>query len=177
VYDGVLPPRQRSQSTAERAAAPPLHAFATRYAADLQLDPDLPTQVAGFHPSFHVDENGQLVAELVAQWTQKPPKNHPSSVGAGGVELRAGTTAVFGADGRVRYVATRPLPGPHLRDESHRELAELRVAGFRSYVDALDADDALAAWSDSGYDGRRMESRASFAAAHRGRRSWRRSGA
>jgi hypothetical protein len=177
VYDGVLPPRQGAQGSAERTAAPPLHAFATRYAADLQLDPDLPTQVAGFHPSFHVDENGQLVAELVAQWTQKPPRNHSSRVEAGGVELRAGTTAVFDASGRVRYIAARPLPGPHLRDESAKELAELRVTGFRSYVHALDADDALAVWSDSGYHGRRMDLRASFAAAHRGRRSWRRSGA
>jgi hypothetical protein len=173
VYDGVLRPRRRGERITERGGAPPLHAFATAYAAGLQLDPDLPIQVAGFHPSFHVDENGQLVVELVAQWTQKPPRDHLRRVEAGGLELRGGTTAVFGADGRVRYVAARPLPGPHLSD-SQRELAEHRVAGFRAYVDALDAEDALAVWSGSSYDNHRMETRASFAAAHRGRRSWRR---
>jgi hypothetical protein len=123
------------------------------------------------HPSFHTDENGQLLVELVAQWTQTPPEGHPARVEDGGVCLRAGTTAVFGADGRVRYVATRPLPGPHLKDnETQKEVALGRVADFHAYVAALDADDALPIWTVGGHD-QRMAQRARFSAAHRARPS------
>ena len=148
-----------------------LQQFAARNAAHLQLDPDeeLAVQVVGIHPSFHADENGQLLVELVAQWTQTPPKGHPKRVEEGGIHLRAGTTAVFGADGRVRYVAARPLPGTHLADnETQQEAAEGRVAGFHAYVAALDATDPLPAWIKGGYENR-MVQRARFAAAHRNR--------
>lgn len=145
-----------------------LHRFATQHAAALQLDASLKTEVA-IHPSFHLDENGQLLVELVAQWVQTPPVGDPRRIEIGGAVLRAGTTAVFSADGRVRYVATRPLPGDHLGDNStQREVAEDRVAGFRSYVAALDARDPLPLWGDARGFAARMTTRASFAAAHRG---------
>lgn len=151
-----------------------LHQFATRHSDALQLDRTLPIKVAGMHPSFHVDENGQLLVELVAQLTQKP-RRADARLAAGGVRLRAGTTVVFSADGRVRYVATRPLPGPHLHgNAAQQELAQSRVDGFHSYVAALDARDPLPLWSDRHRHGRRMKERASFAAAHLGRPSRRR---
>ena len=85
--------------------------------------------------------------------------------------LRAGATAVFGADGRVRmYVAARPLPGPHLANATQHELARGRVDDFRAYVAALDATDPLQAWSSNGFN-QRMAQRARFAAAHRARPS------
>ncbi len=151
-----------------------LHHFATENAAALALDPNRPIQLSGFHPSFHVDENGQLLVELVAQWTQTPDAGDPGRVEAGGVVLRAGTTAVFGSDGTVRYVAAKPLPGGHLSGATQQELAETRVQSFRSYVRDLDERDAVQIWSDQGYRDRRMAERANFAAAHRERRSWRR---
>lgn len=124
------------------------------------------------HPSFHIDENGQLLVELVAQLTQSPSPGDPRHVSAGGVRLRAGTTVVFSSDGRVRYVATRPLPGPHLLgNAAQQELALSRVDGFHSYVAALDARDPLTLWSDHRRHARRMKERASFAAAHLGRPS------
>lgn len=149
-----------------------LHQFATAHAPALQLDPGLPITVAGMHPSFHIDENGQLLVELVAQLTQSPTPGDPRHVAAGGVRLRAGTTVVFSSDGRVRYVATRPLPGPHLLgNAAQQELALSRVEGFHSYIAALDARDPLALWSDRRRHARRMKERASFAAAHLGRPS------
>jgi hypothetical protein len=149
--------------------------FGYHHANALQLDPDLPIRVVGIHPSFHVDENGQLVVELVAQWTQTPPPGHEQRVEIGGTVLRAGTTAVFSVDGRVRYIATRPLPGKHLSNDTQTELADRRVAGFHAYADALDACDPLPLWSGPQYVHRRMAERASFAAAHRGLSTWRRS--
>lgn len=148
--------------------------FAYAHADPFQLDPSLDIRVEGFHPSFHVDENGQLLVELVAQWSQTPPAGDPRRVEEGGVVLRAGTTAVFASDGTVRYVATKPLPGSHLRYTSHHEAAQDRARAFRTYVDQLDAVDPALAWSTAAYRDTRMASRAGFGAAHRDRRSWRR---
>jgi hypothetical protein len=147
--------------------------FAVAHAEALQLDPDLPIQPVGIHPSFHVDENGQLLVELVAQWIQTPAEQDAQRVEIGGVALRAGTTAVFAADGRVRYIAARPLPGKHLRNDTHRETAERRVDGFRHYAAALDARDPLQPWSGPTYADQRMLRRASFAFTHSGLASWR----
>ena len=157
----------------EQAGYPQLQQFGVDHAQALQLDPTLgPIRVQGMHPSFHVDESGQLLVELVAQWVQTPPPGNPRRVEAGGAVLRAGTTAVFAADGTVRYVAARPLPGGHL-PEASRDAAEQRVQGFQRYVAALDARDPLHVWSDHAYDRNRMQRRARFSAAHLARPSWR----
>lgn len=148
--------------------------FARTNAEALQLDPDRKIQVEGFHPSFHVDENGQLLVELVARWVQTYPPGDPERIEVGGVVLRAGTTAVFAADGTVRYVAARPLPGKHLTYDTHRDLATSRVKSFKAYVDDLDERDPIRIWADNKYHAQRMTRRASFAAAHRGQPSWRR---
>lgn len=153
----------------------PLHQFGVDNAAALLLDPSVPISVSGFHPSFHVDENGQLLVELVAQWTQTYPQDHTRRVELGGVALRAGTTAVFASDGTVRYIAAKPLPGEHLKKNSTEdELAEARIRGFKAYVNDLDERDAIQTWSDHNYIARRMAERANFTAAHRERRTWRR---
>jgi hypothetical protein len=149
-----------------------LHEFALENAQHLQLDPNIAIHLAGFHPSFHVDENGQLLVELVAQWVQTPPPNDPGRVEEGGVVMRAGTTAIFGADGKVRYIASRPLPGDHLRYPSQREVAGERARSFVSYVRALDRADPMQPWSASDYEAARMSMRASLAAAHRTNRRW-----
>lgn len=155
--------------------------FARDHAAGLQLNPDLVdgnTALAGFHPSFHVDENGQLKVELVAQWIQTPPPGHPDRQEAGGVVLRAGTTAVFAADGSIRYIIAKPLPARlnrKLRYDSQQELAEQRVQGFHDYVDALDRQDPLGIWGDQKYYDVRMAQRARLTATHLGQPTRRRS--
>ena len=150
-----------------------LYEFAIANAQHLQLDPDLQdhTELAGFHPSFHVDENGQLKVELVAQWIQTPPPGHPARVEAGGVVLRAGTTAVFAADGTVRYVIAKPLPSENLRYASQRALAEQRVEDFQQYVGALDRQDANRVWGNEKYERHRMTHRARLTATHLGHSS------
>ena len=119
-FDIYVPDGQARRREIPRSVYPRLTGFAKKHASALQLDPRLPIQTAGIHPSFHVDENGQLLVELVAQWIQTPPAGDPQRVEVGGVALRAGTTAVFAADGRVRYIATRPLPGRHLRNDTQK---------------------------------------------------------
>ena len=70
------------------------------------------------HPSFHVNEDGQLLVELVAQWVQTPSIGDARRVENGGTVLRGGTTAIFGADGRVRCIADQSAAG--LASERHR---------------------------------------------------------
>ncbi|MFQ6170680.1 hypothetical protein ACK8HX_03665 [Oryzobacter sp. R7] len=156
-----------------------LRDFARQHAVELQLDPalmDRHTELAGFHPSFHVDENGQLKVELVAQWVQAPPPGHPDRVEEGGVVLRAGTTAVFASDGTVRYVIAKPLPwraSGIRRPTGQEDLAEAREQGFRDYVAALDQQDPLQVWSDDRYRERRMRQRAKLTGAHVAQQGWR----
>lgn len=171
IYDGSERKRRESSGYLQ------LHDFAMTHAAALQLDPTLPDnlQLAGFHPSFHLDENGQLLVELVAQWIQTPPEGDARRLEIGGVVLSAGTTAVFASDGSVRYIAARPLPGPHLTYETHRAVAAQRVEEFQRYTGALDERDALQPWTDETYYAERMRRRAKFSAAHLARPSWRRS--
>jgi hypothetical protein len=168
---------RRADSSTQTGWYKQLAQFGKVHAKALQLDPDddMGVEVVGIHPSFHVDENGQLAVELVAQWRQTPRPGDGRRVEVGGTVLRAGTTAVFSVDGRIRYIATRPLPGPHLSNDAQQELADRRVAGFKAYAGALDARDPLPLWSPQQYYDRRMAERASFAAAHRGLSTWRRS--
>lgn len=163
--------QERTDPLAEGHWIKQLQEFAEINFTALGLRKDLSIKATGIHPSFHVDENGQLLVELVAQWTQTPPDGHPDRVEVGGTVLRAGTTAVFAADGRIRYVASRPLPGPHLNaDPVQQELAKARIDDFHAYVAALDATDPIPLWSRGGH-ANRMAARASFAAAHRSRPS------
>jgi hypothetical protein len=163
-FEGGL--RKRRQATFAE-----LHDFAMVNAVALHLDPTHEIQIKGFHPSFHVGENGQLLVELVAQFVQTPKAGDPRRVEAGGVVLRGGTTAVFAADGSVRYIASRPLPGSHL-EKSQMELAMAREKDFLEYVGDLDQQDALQMWSKPGYADSRMSRRADLGASHRSRRSW-----
>ena len=156
---------------------PPLLAeFAKANAAALQLDPAVKIALKGFHPSFHVDENGQLLVELIAQWAQTPRRGDANRVEIGGEVLRAGTTVVFASDGSIRYVAAKPLPGPHLTNETQQEAAAARVAEFQRYAGALDERDAGLTWMTDRDVARRMTVRASFAAAHRARPTWKAAG-
>jgi hypothetical protein len=148
---------------------PQLDVFAKANAAALQFDTD-PAMVdrirlEGAHPSFHVDENGQLKVELVVQWTQTRPEGDPLRVEVGGAVLRAGTTAVFASDGTVRYVHSKPLPAPNL-DPSQREVAERRVQEFTDYVAALDDRDPVGLWGGEEYEKTRMNDRARLTATH-----------
>jgi hypothetical protein len=103
-FDIYVPDGQARQREIPRSLLyPVLTEFAKAHAAALQLDPDLPIQPAGIHPSFHVDENGQLLVELVVQWTQTPPAEDSRRVEIGGVALRARH------DGGVRGGRAGPL--------------------------------------------------------------------
>lgn len=134
-------------------------------ASMLMLDPKLPIKALGFHPSFRVGPQGQLVIELVMQFAQEEPGSTRGDE-FGGVAFRGGTTVIASADERVRYVVAKPLPHKGLPTDKLREARERRDRQ-REFVEQSDLlDPALAWYDDKTYLGR-MAKRSSFAAIHR----------
>jgi hypothetical protein len=147
--EGAEPAGPSGVSQAVRAH---LDVYAARNAAALGFDPKRRIVVQGFHPSFRVDAHGQLLMELVAQFTQISKEKEADF---GGMQIRAGTTVVASADGTIRYVIAQPLEETALSAEHTRE-ARLRKERRLAFVDQCDREDALLAWSDSVYARKRI---------------------
>ena len=141
-------------AAAVRKWAVQLTDWARRNTDALQLDTRYTIAVLGFHTVFRVAPNGQLVVELVAQFGQQD-KATLSDPAYGGVSFRGGTTVIAGAEGKVRYVISKPMT------DRRREIQ-------RNYVRSLDATDVALAWCDDKYEATRMRARTNFAALHRG---------
>lgn len=142
--------------------------FAEAHASELDLDPDRPVAVRGFHASYRVTREGQLRVEMVLQFLQAAgPDEHP---GLAGLPLRGGTTVVVDANGRIRYVISKPLPQRKPRDEADavHQCGLLRLEQQRAHVEATDDADPRVAFGGDKYFDRRMARRAGVAALHRG---------
>jgi hypothetical protein len=163
--DGEMPdPSARLGTT----IATQLGEYARVNAVNLGLDPSPQRTIAvhGFHPSFRVGPDGQLLIELVAQFTQS---DDTYTQEFGGLPLRGGTTVVAAADGKVRYVIAKPLPSPTLSVEQKRAAQE-RVERQRGFVRLCDANDPRLTWSSQSenYEAGRMAARKSFKAMDQG---------
>lgn len=149
-----------------------LNAYATRNAVKLGLRPDRRISVRGFHPAFRVAPDGQLLIEIVAQFAQRALKGEVERLYGkdklGGVPLRGGTTVIASADGRIRYVISKPLPSPRLRADQRRHAGE-RVERQLDFVAKCDSADPRLPWDHSDeYYPRRIAAAMNFAAIHRG---------
>ncbi len=134
------------------------HAYAEKNARVLGLDPDRKIAVEGFHPVFRVAPDGQLLIELVVQYTQHDDSQKKN---LGGLSLRGGTTLVVGADGTVRYAIRKPLKSSKL-SPGHNAAAEARLARQVRYMEMCDERDPRTQWGDKAYLSKRMELRARF---------------
>lgn len=141
-----------------------LRNYAIKNAAALDLDPKLSIHVLGFHPVFRVAPRGQLLVEIIAQFTQRDESPNGDF---GGVARRGGTTVIASAEGKVRYVISKPLPSPKLREEKRRE-ADQRIEQQKEFVAQCDRDDANLAWADEKYFKQRISRSMSVASIHRG---------
>lgn len=143
-----------------------VHAYANANAIALGLipnDPDRKIAVRGVHPIFRVGRNGRLLIEVVAEFTQQDTPQ----AGLGGLRFRGGATVVFTADGRPRYVVSKPLQSPKLSTE-HNQAAEARLRKQVRYAELCALADPRFAWHEDGYEGRHMELRMNLAAVHAG---------
>ncbi|MEA2162771.1 MAG: hypothetical protein QOK37_898 [Thermoanaerobaculia bacterium] len=141
-----------------------LRAYAMKNRRLLDLDPRLPVALDGFHSVFRFSTEGQLIVELVAQFVQTVKGSHARF---GGVPLRGGSTIIASADGQIRYVIAKPLPGKHLADRKDvRELADQRVVDQEEFVAECDLRDPFLPWSNDHYLESRMRNRFRFSALH-----------
>jgi hypothetical protein len=143
-----------------------LHSFAVENALALNLDPSpgRKIHVSGFHTIFRVAQNGQLLTELVVQFTQKDESEMNKM---GGIPLRGGTTIVAGTDGRIRYIISKPLPSTALSEAACKK-GELRREQQRAYLAATDLADPKMAYGDKKYLKNRSKMRMRISSLHQG---------
>lgn len=145
---------------------PAIKEWAERHRDELDLHPDLPVQVQGFHALYRVSRSSQLLVELVVQFIQTATDPDPRQLG--GLPLRGGTTVVAASDGTVRYVISKPLPRVSGDDSEREHHAQQRLQAQQDYVELSDMYDPRAIFEGALYGGRRMKARASLARLHRG---------
>jgi hypothetical protein len=141
-----------------------LNAYAQANATALHLDPALKIQVAGFHSAYRVGRDGQLLIELVAQFTQQ---DESYTAQLGGLPLRGGTTIVAAADGRIRYVISKPLPSAAKGNGAEARARE-RLDRQRAYLDHLDMTDPGMPYLGEQDLANRMRARMSLLSIHQG---------
>jgi hypothetical protein len=147
--------------------APLLSDYAKANTKKLHLDPDLDINVAGFHSSYRVAPDGQLLIDIVAQFEQCKAE---TSDELGGVPLRGGTTVVASADGVVRYVISKPLESGASTAIKRREAKERKDRQY-DFVERCDQADAQRAWCADDRDlNLRMLRMHNFASLHSMRR-------
>ena len=141
-----------------------VHKFADDNRAELYLHPTLKIRVAGFHPVLRVAPDGQPLVEIVVQLVQT---DNAQKTKLGGLPFRGGTTLVVQADGRIRYLISKPLPDGS-EQAGAAATGEQRFARALAYVEELDRRDPLMASAEERYLGERMKLRSRLQAIHFG---------
>jgi len=153
--------------SAGRGYAPLLREYAKANCKKLHLDPDVDIRVAGFHSSYRVAPDGQLLIDIVAQFEQCKPE---TSDELGGVPLRGGTTVVASADGVVRYVISKPFESGASTSIKRREAKDRKERQY-DFVERCDQSDPQRAWCAGDRDlNTRMLRMHNFASLHSMRR-------
>lgn len=136
--------------------------WAQANASLLHLAPDKTVELVGFHPVFRVGSDGQLLIEVVIQFAQK---GRTPDDAFGGIPLRGGTTVVVQANGKPRYLISRPLPSPQGSPEDNRRAQE-RVDRQRAFVETLDEMDSFHVWKDLAFQKERVKRLMNLARLH-----------
>jgi hypothetical protein len=134
-------------------------------ALDLDPNPDRPIRVEGFHPVFRVNPRGQLLVELVAQFTQVTEGFLENYEVSGGLNLRGGTTVIASANGVVRYVISKPLESEAFTPEKIQTAIKRRERQ-EAFVRELDRVDTNLTWDGKSYFKNRIRKGLNFKAIH-----------
>jgi hypothetical protein len=121
-----------------------------------------PIEPVGFHPVFRVGRDGQLLVEVVVQFAQK---SEAPEHDFGGVPLRGGTTVIVQANGKLRYVISKPLPSPGIPADDDRRARE-RVDRQQAFVQSLDEMDSFHIWKDMAFQKERVKRLMNLARLH-----------
>lgn len=142
-----------------------LRKYAKKNWKELHLNPDLEISVDGFHPVFRVNPRGQLLVEMVAQFTQQDKLFKENYGVSGGVPLRGGATVIAAANGEVRYVIAKPLPSAKI-DPAKNAQALVRRERQENFIRDCDLLDPHFAWADESYYENRIARSFSFKSIH-----------
>ncbi len=127
-------------------------------------DPErIKVHVSSYYHSIRVAPDRRWTGQTVIQFVQTM---RDPSVDLGGLPLRGGTTLIADAEGRVRYLAVKPLPCA--MQAVYRSMGKERLERMREYIEYCDARDPQMAWGDRAYRKNRMKARARFSALHDG---------
>lgn len=155
-------------SEAEEVASPrspagkELRAWAQDNASWLHLAPDIRIELQGLHPVFRVGLDGQFLVEAVVQFTQKGQSVDDDF---GGIRLRGGTTVIVQANGKLRYLISKPLRSTKNSSEDERR-AEERERRQRDFVETLDEMDSFHVWKDLAFRKERVKRLMNLAQLH-----------
>jgi len=152
------------RAKAQRQNARLLHAFATRHRDALGLSSAASIAAHRFHEVHRVGPNGELVFDMVAEFTQSRAVSiDPANPSSGTLMFRGGTTLILDRDGLVRYAIAKPLGEPS-GDSTNGRLAEQQA-----YQEARVAHiDGAAYLSDSALARRLSDARIDFRRIHQG---------
>ncbi|KQT58245.1 hypothetical protein ASG52_22625 [Methylobacterium sp. Leaf456] len=159
--EGSLLPSERGL---KRKIGQGLGHYVSQRAVALGFEPDKPIAVVSFHPVHRIGLDQRVLVEFVVQFVQT---DETRSAEFGGIPMRAGLTAIFSADGRLRTVVSRPMPHPGVT-EPFAAAAGARADRQRAFVEAIDLGDPRLAWGPDGYEAVRMKLRKSLASLHAG---------
>ena len=150
--------------TSQSASRGPVFAWGHTNSKLLRLSSREATELAGFHSVFRVGRDGQLLVEVVLQFTQKARN---SGYEFGGVPIRGGTTVVVQANGKIRYVIAKPLPSKLLPGIENKRAQE-RVERQKAFVNDFDERDTFHIWNDQEFAKQRLKLRMNLAHLHGG---------
>ena len=159
-------PEADADSEITSSMAKILHDYAqqNRQFFHLSDNPGLKIEVHGFHPVFRVAPNGQLLIELVVQFAQT---DRSFTTQLGGLPLRGGTTLIASADGKIRYIISKPLPAPNLSPAKKLE-ADARIERQLTYLKLTDLADPRFSYYSPQDLSNRMRLRMNLASLHQG---------
>ncbi len=141
--------RARSAGQLERSWQNALRGWAGRNAERLGLDPEA-VELDGGAAGFRMNQDGFPTAVVTARFTQRN-RRAEADFGdrLGGVPLVGGVTLVAEADGRVRHVVSKPVPGVGVAGGNALE----RMLDFADRsAEASGVPRSLAGWMHALYD-------------------------
>jgi hypothetical protein len=139
-----------------------LKTWAQANAKILHLSSQETIEVEGYHPVFRVGRDGMLLMEVVLQFTQKREQTEHDF---GGVPLRGGTTVIVQANGRIRYVISKPLLSMDLTPTDTLR-AQRRLDRQIAYLTGVDERDSLSIWKNEAAQAKRLIETANLAGLH-----------
>jgi hypothetical protein len=157
-------PDDEDDPTPQSSSRGPMYSWGLANSNLLRLSPRESPELAGFHSVFRVGRDGQLLVEVVLQFTQKAKD---PAYDFGGVPLRGGTTVVVQANGKIRYVISKPLPSSIL-SENENKRAEERVNRQKAFVNDFDERDSFHIWNNEEFSKQRLKLRMNLAHLHGG---------